>query len=111
MLSKILSMPEDSTAAVNDAVANLTENTQSEQRSTVSPGNLKSIDKIIYQTRGMRFGRWFRSIDHFGLGLVGTTMAKGILANEQGKIGWILLWALGVPIPLLFLLFLVRGCT
>jgi hypothetical protein len=31
--------------------------------------------------------------------------------HEQGKIGWILLWLLGVPIPVLFLLFLLRGCT
>ena len=31
--------------------------------------------------------------------------------REQGKIGWILLWLLGVPIPVLFVLFLVRGCT
>jgi hypothetical protein len=28
-----------------------------------------------------------------------------------GKIGWILLWLLGVPIPVLFALFLLRGCT
>jgi len=34
-------------------------------------------------------------------------------AKEQqaGKVGWILLWALGVPIPLLLILFLMRGCT
>jgi hypothetical protein len=31
--------------------------------------------------------------------------------KQQGKIGWILLWALGVPIPILFVLFLLRGCT
>lgn len=30
---------------------------------------------------------------------------------QQGKIGWILLWALGVPIPVLLALFLIRGCT
>jgi hypothetical protein len=34
-----------------------------------------------------------------------------ILKNEKGKVGWILLWALGVPIPVLVILFLVRGCT
>jgi hypothetical protein len=34
-----------------------------------------------------------------------------ILKNEKGKVGWILLWALGVPIPVLVVLFLVRGCT
>jgi hypothetical protein len=30
---------------------------------------------------------------------------------QEGKMGYILLWALGVPIPLLFLFFLLRGCT
>jgi hypothetical protein len=33
------------------------------------------------------------------------------LGNQNGKIGWILLWALGVPIPVLVILFLLRGCT
>ena len=30
---------------------------------------------------------------------------------QSGKAGWILLWLLGVPIPVLFVLFLLRGCT
>jgi hypothetical protein len=30
---------------------------------------------------------------------------------QSGKIGWILLWLLGVPIPILLVLFLLRGCT
>jgi hypothetical protein len=33
------------------------------------------------------------------------------LAGQAGKIGWILLWLLGVPIPILLILFLLRGCT
>ena len=33
------------------------------------------------------------------------------LARQEGKVGWILLWLLGVPIPILFGLFLLRGCT
>ena len=33
------------------------------------------------------------------------------LLNQKGAIGWILLWLLGIPIPLLLLFFLVRGCT
>jgi len=32
-----------------------------------------------------------------------------LLQDEKGKVGWILLWALGVPIPILVILFLVRG--
>ncbi len=30
---------------------------------------------------------------------------------RSGKIGWALLWLLGVPIPVLLVLFLIRGCT
>jgi hypothetical protein len=31
--------------------------------------------------------------------------------KQEGKMGYILLWALGVPIPLLFVVFLLRGCN
>lgn len=31
--------------------------------------------------------------------------------HERGKIGYILLWLIGVPIPVLFLIYLLRGCT
>jgi hypothetical protein len=31
--------------------------------------------------------------------------------DEQGKAGWIVLWLLGVPLPILLILFLLRGCT
>jgi hypothetical protein len=34
-----------------------------------------------------------------------------MLGNQKGKVGWILLWAIGVPVPLLVILFLMRGCT
>jgi hypothetical protein len=34
-----------------------------------------------------------------------------MLNNQDGKIGWILLWALGIPIPVLVVLYLLRGCT
>ena len=34
-----------------------------------------------------------------------------MLNNEEGKIGWILLWALGVPVPILVIVYLLRGCT
>ena len=30
---------------------------------------------------------------------------------RHGKAGWIFLWLLGVPIPILLILFLIRGCT
>lgn len=31
--------------------------------------------------------------------------------REEGAIGYILLWALGVPIPILVIFALVRGCA
>jgi hypothetical protein len=34
-----------------------------------------------------------------------------ILKDQKGAIGWVLLWLLGIPIPILVILFLVRGCT
>ena len=33
------------------------------------------------------------------------------LHRQEGKMGWILLWALGIPIPVLLFLYLLRGCT
>jgi hypothetical protein len=30
---------------------------------------------------------------------------------QEGKLGYILLWLLGVPIPVLFVIFLLRGCS
>lgn len=38
------------------------------------------------------------------------TTNQGV-AREEGKIGWVLLWLLGIPIPILVLLYLLRGCT
>lgn len=37
--------------------------------------------------------------------------ALEIINNKNGAVGWILLWALGIPIPVLILLFLIRGGT
>jgi hypothetical protein len=31
--------------------------------------------------------------------------------KESGAAGYILLWLLGVPIPILFVIFLLRGCS
>jgi len=32
-------------------------------------------------------------------------------SKQSGKIGYILLWLIGVPIPILLIIFLLRGCT
>jgi hypothetical protein len=53
----------------------------------------------------------------FQLIVVGTAMKTKIQRHSQqrrgtdGKVGWILLWLLGVPLPILLILFLMRGCT
>jgi len=43
--------------------------------------------------------------------LSGETNVKALFAKQTGKAGWALLWLLGVPIPVLVILFLLRGCT
>jgi hypothetical protein len=34
-----------------------------------------------------------------------------VTKNQKGAIGWILLYAIGIPVPILLILFLIRGCT
>jgi hypothetical protein len=31
--------------------------------------------------------------------------------KQRGKVGWLLLWLIGIPVPVLIFLFLIRGCT
>jgi hypothetical protein len=31
--------------------------------------------------------------------------------GERGASGWIILWLVGIPVPILVILFLLRGCT
>ncbi len=37
--------------------------------------------------------------------------AGGVMNKEKGAIGYILMWLMGVPAGLLFLVFLLRGCN
>ncbi|HEX4050997.1 MAG TPA: hypothetical protein VHY19_08985 [Steroidobacteraceae bacterium] len=39
------------------------------------------------------------------------TLLQRYRSREQGAIGYVLLWLLGIPIPVLLVIFLVRGCT
>ena len=34
-----------------------------------------------------------------------------MIYSEKGKIGWIILWLLGIPLPVLLVLYFLRGCT
>jgi len=36
---------------------------------------------------------------------------KQLLRNQEGATGWILLWLIGIPVPVLLAFFLLRGCT
>jgi hypothetical protein len=36
---------------------------------------------------------------------------KDLRERQEGAIGYILLWLMGVPASVLFLIFLVRGCN
>lgn len=36
---------------------------------------------------------------------------RNTLKAQSGKIGYILAWVLGVPIPILIVVYLLRGCT
>lgn len=36
---------------------------------------------------------------------------RSLPSYQQGRVGYILLWLLGVPIPILFLIYLLRGCS
>jgi len=39
------------------------------------------------------------------------TRYRASLKAQKGAAGYILLWLLGVPIPVLFLIYALRGCT
>lgn len=41
----------------------------------------------------------------------GRAHVRSQLDKQRGKVGWLLLWLIGVPVPVLIILFLVRGCT
>lgn len=34
-----------------------------------------------------------------------------VARSEAGAMGWGILWLIGIPLPILAVLFLVRGCT
>jgi hypothetical protein len=33
------------------------------------------------------------------------------VSRQAGKIGYILLWLIGIPVPVLLLIYLLRGCS
>jgi hypothetical protein len=39
------------------------------------------------------------------------TQYRAALRAQKGAAGYILFWLLGVPIPILLLIYILRGCT
>lgn len=44
-------------------------------------------------------------------GLIGSWSGPRLRKANEGRWGYILAWVLGVPIPILLLVYLLRGCT
>jgi hypothetical protein len=38
-------------------------------------------------------------------------MRRATILHQTGKIGYLLLWLVGIPIPVLLIIYLLRGCT
>jgi hypothetical protein len=51
------------------------------------------------------------SHDHPEIHAMNLPKFPSLPAQQEGKAGYILLWLLGVPIPILFLIYLLRGCS
>lgn len=45
------------------------------------------------------------------LALLNRNDKGGVMNKEKGAIGYILMWLMGVPATLLFLIFILRGCN
>lgn len=41
----------------------------------------------------------------------GLTTAPGLRRMQEGRWGYVLAWLVGVPVPILILIYLLRGCT
>jgi hypothetical protein len=39
------------------------------------------------------------------------TRYRSMMKAQKGAAGYVLMWLLGVPIPILLIIFLLRGCT
>ena len=43
--------------------------------------------------------------------LVQAFRGRGDPSKQKGAMGYVLAWLLGIPIPILIIVFLLRGCT
>jgi hypothetical protein len=67
------------------------------------PAQEVEIKKEIAMLKTNYFNRLTKSV-----GSLRTISA--LKKQQEGKMGYILLWLLGVPIPILFVIYLLRGC-
>lgn len=49
--------------------------------------------------------------DKTGTGYRRMSKHSTTMKMQEGKMGYLLLWLVGVPIPILLLIFLLRGCN
>ena len=58
------------------------------------------------------FPGYAQPFDYFRIkGATNSTMKLAKRIKEVGAMGYILLWLIGIPIPILFVIFLLRGCS
>jgi hypothetical protein len=67
-----------------------------------------ALPELALPELALRSSRWIGISSSVGLSM---KVLRQLRVPQEGKIGWVILWLLGVPIPVLLLLFLLRGCT
>jgi hypothetical protein len=50
-----------------------------------------------------------RAVNHTNTTLMNPAKITPLYAQTQAKVGWILLWLLGVPLPVLLIIYLIKG--
>jgi len=76
-----------------------------------SQNQKKPSEKVFFDMHTRTFQIFFELTVDNGKGTKGRDMKVNEKRNQKGATGYILLWLLGIPIPILLLIFLLRGCT
>jgi len=64
-----------------------------------------------FTTAALRISRDFIAKEKFSNAELNENMKLNNKTSIKGATGYILLWLLGIPIPVLLIVFLLRGCT
>jgi uncharacterized protein YjbJ (UPF0337 family) len=74
-------------------------------------GDVEQLIGRVQERYGYARGRAMDEVDAFMNRQVPRSDLSARIQQEGGAVGYILLWLLGVPASLLFVVFLLRGCT